>query len=157
MGRVEKIGGSNGIGSFGQLSIEQQTYSSVIQTLENVLNSIKDNNINKNAKSMKNEYPTTKGGYFGVKGTSTSKRVIYTNNPISKANDFFSKISKGYLSIKQSGNAKLAYLPDGTIITHRIYTKTSKTGRSPAVDINVKKAKINSKIKNQRIHFEEEK
>lgn len=157
MGRVSEMGVSNGVGTSRQLSLEQQVYSSLIQKLENTLNDIESYNINKNAKLMKNEYPITKSGYFGITGSSTNKRVIYTSNPILEANNFFNKISKGYISIKQSNNIKLAYLPDGSIITYRVYTKTSKTGSSPAVDINVKKSKVNSKIKYQRIHFEEEK
>ena len=66
MGRVSGIGGSTGVGTSGQLSLQQQTYSSLVQGLENVLNSIKTYNINKNAKAMASEYPTTKGGYFGI-------------------------------------------------------------------------------------------
>ena len=155
MGRVNGIGGSTGVGTSGQLSLQQQAYSSLIQGLENVLNSIKTYNINKNAKAIAKEYPTTKGGYFGKKGSSTNKRVINTDNPISEAANFFNKISMGYTHIKHDGKAKLAYLPDGSIITYRVYTITSKTGRSPAVDINVKSSKANPKIKDQRIHFEE--
>ena len=41
MGRVSGIGGSTGVGTSGQLSLQQQTYSSLVQGLENVLNSIK--------------------------------------------------------------------------------------------------------------------
>ncbi|MEE3343545.1 MAG: hypothetical protein VZS44_05600 [Bacilli bacterium] len=157
MGRINKIGGSTGVGNSKQLSLEQQAYSSLIKELENSINNIKTYNINKNAKAITNKYPITKGGYFGKKGSSTKIRVINTDKPISEAENFFNKISKGYTYIKSDGNVKLAYLPDGSIITYRVYTKTSKTGNSPAVDINIKSSKVNPKIKNQRIHFEEEK
>lgn len=157
MGRVSGIGGSTGVGTSGQLSLQQQTYSSLVQGLENVLNSIKTYNINKNAKAMASEYPTTKGGYFCKKGTSNKKRVIYTDNPISEANNFFNKISKGYYSKTIHGNATIVRLPDETVITYRVITKTSKSGNSPAVDININSSKANPKIKGQRIHFEKEK
>ena len=153
MGRVGSIGASNGLGSSGQLSLQQQAYSSLSQGLERVLNNIKTNNINKNVKAMKSEYPLTKGGYFGKPGKSDRVRVITADNPVKEATNFFDKISKGG-RIRHGGNAKIAVLADNSIITFRVSTKTSRTGKSPAVDINIKKSKVDSNIKGQKIHFE---
>jgi hypothetical protein len=157
MGRINHIGKSNGIGNSPQLSLEQQQYSILVSGLEQYINNIQKNNINSNAKAMASKYPTTKSGYFGKKSSSTKMRVINTNNPIEEATNFYNNITKGYYYKTQKGNALITYLPDETIITLRISTKTSKSGESPAVDINISKSKANPKIKEQRIHFQKEK
>lgn len=153
MGRVNRIGNHNGIGNSPQLSIYQTRYFKLVRSIEDQINKIENSNINSNVNNMTNDYPINKG-YFGEEGSSTSRRVIKTNTPIETSDDFFTRISRGCILIKDIFNGKIAYLQDGTVITYRIITKTNKKGESPAVDINIKKTKFSPKIKMQKIHFE---
>jgi hypothetical protein len=147
MGRI------NGIKDTGKYI---NNYSSSVSRIENRTNKSNRGNINSNIGKMKNAYPISGSGYFGEKGSSSKVRVIKSKDPIKTANDFFSKISKGGTKLKNDKNFKISSLSDGSIITMRISTKTSRKGKSPAVDINVKKSNIKTTVKNQKIHIEEE-
>ena len=155
MGRVNINSSSSGANAFGQISFEKQKISDKMEKIEKSLNNTKKYNINNNVKLISKKYPVTKDGYFGEKSNSSNRRVIKCDDPVKEANDFFSKISNGYSNLEVSGDRKVAKLPDNTFITYRIYTKTSREGKSPAVDINIKKSSVNTDIKNQKIHFEE--
>lgn len=105
--------------------------------------------IDDNVKMMKKEYPITKGGYFGRKGKNV--RVIDTDTPEKTSTDFFSKIGDGgHIDKLSNGKGYRIIFEDGTIVTHRISTKTEG---SPAVDINIVNSKL---IKTQKIHFVKE-
>lgn len=99
-----------------------------------------------NAHKMRKKYPTTKDGYFGVKGKSS--RVIYSKNHVKESKQFYSEISKGGKETSlPNGHGVQKTMRDGGKVTYR--EKTS-TPNSPAVDLG----KMQGKIKNQKIHFE---
>lgn len=107
--------------------------------------------IESNAKAMSKKYPMTHGGYFGQHGKSKRVRVIYSNDPIETAKDFYERISKGGVYSKLSnGHGEQALLSDKSRIVFRIHSKSG----SPAVEIFI----INANgVKEQKIHFEERK
>ena len=70
------------------------------------------------------------------------------------ARDFYEKIAKGGLEESLSnGKGVSTRMKDGTVI---VYREITSTPNSPAVEINIRKIKVNTKIKNQKIHFEKE-
>ncbi|MBP3815289.1 MAG: hypothetical protein J6H21_00315 [Firmicutes bacterium] len=106
----------------------------------------KPRTIDDNVKEMKKDYPYTKDGYFGKKGRNS--RVIETGNPEATSVDFFKKIGKGgFVDELPNGKGLRITFADGTVVTHRLVTKTPN---SPAVDINISHSNI---IKSQKVHF----
>lgn len=98
-----------------------------------------------NAKEMKRDYPY-KNGKFGEKGKNA--QIIKTDTPKETSIDFYNRLGKGGKTVPlPNGKGTMTTLPDGTIITHRIVTKTPN---SPAVDIKVQHSPV---IKSQKIHF----
>ena len=99
-----------------------------------------------NARKMRKEYPTTKGGYFGVAGKN--RRVIYSKNQYEESRRFYSKISEGGEQISlPNGNGIKRIMKDGGVVAYREETSTPD---SPAVDFG----KMKGKVRNQKIHFE---
>lgn len=99
-----------------------------------------------NAKKMERKYPTTKNGYFGVKGNN--KRVIYSENQYKESKSFYLKIGKGGVEVplpNKHGVQKT--MKDGGRVVYREKTSTKD---SPAIDLG----QMKGKIQNQRIHFE---
>ena len=102
--------------------------------------------ISGNAEEMKKDYPYTKNGKFGEKGKNA--QIIKTDTPAKTSIDFYNRLRKGgKIEPLPNGKGTMTTLPDGTIITHRLVTKTPN---SPAVDINVKHSQV---IKSQKVHF----
>ena len=102
--------------------------------------------IDDNVKVMKKDYPYTKDGLFGKKGKNA--RIIATDTPEATSIDFYQKIGKGgYVDELPNGKGTRVIFEDGTVVTHRIVTKTPN---SPAVDIKIVNSKL---IRKQKIHF----
>ena len=116
--------------------------------------------VERNARRMRRRYPLNRHGLFGEagKGRVTGKgvrkehkRVIKSANQNRTARDFYSKIGRGGKeSALPNGHGKRTDLPDKTTI---IYREKTSTPNSPAVSLNTR---TDSKIKNQKIHFEKE-
>lgn len=105
----------------------------------------KKGTVDYNAHKNRKKYPTTKGGYFGVKGEN--RRVIYSQNHYEESKEFYSKMSKGGIEGPlPNGHGKKKIMRDGGVVTYREETSTKG---SPAVDFG----KMKGKVKNQRIHF----
>lgn len=93
-------------------------------------------------------------GYFGIK-SGHSIRNIVSKNPLSTSIDFYEKISLGGIeTISNGGKLRITRMADGTVITMRT---TSHSDGTPAVQINITKSTHHSEIKQQKIHFVEEK
>lgn len=120
--------------------------SSVKHLYSGTNGSYENSSIGVNAKSMENDYKTTSGGYFGIKGKNT--RIISSSDPIATSKDFYSRLGRGgKTSTLPNGKGTKTVLGDGTVIVHRIITSTKG---SPAVEISVSGS---PHIKNQKIHF----
>lgn len=63
---------------------------------------------------------------------------------------FMDKIAKGGKETIHSDNLRITRMADGTVISHRI--KSSSDG-TPVVEINIRKSRTASGIKDQKIHF----
>lgn len=102
--------------------------------------------VDANVDAMIANYPINEAGFFGERGKN--ERVIKTPTPEATSMDFYGKIGiGGTVESLTNGKGTRTILDDGTIIVHRLITKTPN---SPAVSIKV----INSKrIKSQKIHF----
>lgn len=121
----------------------------------------KQTTIEENARRMKKKYPLNEEGYFGKRGKGRARgkrgkkekvRVIESNNQYRTARDFYLKIGRG---------GKEGPLPNGHGVERRlsddssiIYREKTGTENSPAVHIHINKE---SKIQNQKIHFERRK
>ena len=109
-------------------------------------NDVPRSSISDNAKAMKDTYPYTKEGKFGVKGKNV--RIIKTSTSKDTAEDFYHQISKGGTEEPLSnGKGVKTTLDDGTIIVHRPVTSTPD---SPAVEIQ---RSASPEIADQKIHF----
>lgn len=98
-----------------------------------------------------------KNGRFGVSSPSTGNvtRNIASTDPISTARDFYDKIALG--GIEQSYNnrqRKVTRMADGTHVTWRLISHSDGTS---VVEINIEHSTHTGGIKNQKIHFVEEK
>ena len=103
-------------------------------------------NVDANVASMSSIYPITESGYFGERGKN--ERVIKTADPEATSFDFYSRIGRGgKVEPLANGKGTRTTLDDGTIIVHRLITKTPD---SPAVSIKVIQS---NRIKSQKIHF----
>lgn len=107
--------------------------------------------ISENISRLANSYPYS-NGYFGVVGTTSKVRIIYSDNPRNTGKDFYEKISFGGVESKlPNGKGMKTNMADGTIITFR--PKTS-SDNNPGVDINISYSKEHGSLKQQKIHFE---
>lgn len=97
-------------------------------------------------------------GRFGVNSPSTGNRTrnIASSDPVSTAKDFYNKIAFGGIEIVYNGgNIRVTYMSDGSIITMRPIS-SSRDG-SPVVEINISGSTHPGGLKQQKIHFVEEK
>lgn len=107
-----------------------------------------------NLDSTLSTYPL-KNGYFGTKGTASRVREIHSRNHEFVAKDFFNKIAKGgILDLETLPGGVISRLKDGTIISYR---KITSSKNSPAVEIRFRSIKSKHDIKDQKIHFVQEK
>lgn len=95
-------------------------------------------------------------GRFGVSSPSTGNKTrnIESTDPVSTAKDFYNKIALG--GIEQTfnnGNLKVTRMADGTHVTWRLISHSDGT---PVVDINIDHSSHTGGIKEQKIHFVEE-
>lgn len=94
-------------------------------------------------------------GYFGVKGSSFGVREIHARNHEEVAKDFFNKIAKGgILDLQTLKGGVISRLKDGTVISYR---KITSSNNSPAVEIRFRKLGSKYGIKDQKIHFVQDK
>lgn len=91
-------------------------------------------------------------GRFGVSSPSTGNntRNIISSNPLKAANDFYAKIAKGGIEKKINDNHRITRMSDGTIVSYRIKSVSDGT---PVIEINIRRSKNSSGVKNQKIHF----
>lgn len=92
-------------------------------------------------------------GYFGsrLKGKSRDLRTLISDDPIKDARELFRQLSEGGDIVPTDNPHQTLYLlPGGAYVSLRIVTSTEG---SPAVEINVKSDKANTKVKSQKIHF----
>jgi len=106
----------------------------------------------RNIERLKQEFPTTRGGYFGSRSTSTNRRNIASADPLATARKFFELISRGgQRTTEHKPGVTRVRFPDGSNITYR---PVSSSDGSPVVDINLKI--LQDKIaRYQKIHFTE--
>ena len=87
----------------------------------------------------------------GAPGKSRDLRTLISDNPIKDARELFKQLSEGGDIVPTDNPHQILYLlPGGTYVSLRIITSTEG---SPAVEINVKSDKANTKVKSQKIHF----
>lgn len=90
-------------------------------------------------------------GYFGVRGSSSDRRQMFSDDPLAQARDFYETSTYGGVETSlKNGKGVMTTMSDGTVISMR---GTSKSG-SPAVDISIRQSSDPAGIKEQRIHFE---
>lgn len=100
------------------------------------------------------KYPLS-NGYFGSKGSSFGIREIHSRNHEETAKDFFNKIAKGgILDLQTIKGGVVSRMKDGTIISYR---KVTSSNNSPAVEIRFRKLDSKYGIKDQKIHFVQDK
>ena len=91
-------------------------------------------------------------GYFGEKGKNRQVRVIYGDNPVMIAEEFYKKITNGgKVEMLPNGKGKITRMPDGSVI---VFRRTTKSDDNPAVNIDISKSTDSGDIKTQKIHFE---
>ncbi len=106
--------------------------------------------LEQNIGSTITKYPIT-NGYFGVKGSSFGIREIHSRNHEETAKDFFNKIAKGgILDLHTIKGGVISRLKDGTFVSYR---KITSSNNSPAVEIRFRKLGSKYGIKDQKIHF----
>jgi len=108
--------------------------------------------ISRNIERLRKEFPTSPGGYFGSRSTSTNRRNIASADPPRTARKFFDILSRGgQRSTDHKSGASRVRFPDGSNITYR---PVSSSDGSPVVDVNLKIS--HGKIaRYQKIHFTE--
>ncbi len=110
------------------------------------------NSIGDNLSRVTNDYHYS-NGYFGysVKGKEGRTRHIESDDPISTSADLYNKLTYGGIEEPLSnGKGTLAIMKDGTIVSYREHLSSDGT---PVVDINIRRSKNSSGIKQQKIHF----
>ena len=153
MGRPGNTNTNYGNSSNPQIGIDQEKYDNKVSENYSSLNETsydEKSNIYSNAKKASNIFPMTEKGFFGVQGDNC--RVIKCSNAYSDSQLFFNILKSGGGPEKEFTNGHGVYvdLADGTRVSYRKYTSTKG---SPAVEITVSGS---DKVKNQKIHFEEE-
>lgn len=107
-----------------------------------------------NVNNIKASYPLS-DGYFGVKGSSRRIREIHSKNHEAVAKDFFNTIAKGgILDLKTIPGGVVSRLKDGTVVSYR---KITSSFNSPAVEIRFRSVDSKYGIKDQKIHFVQDK
>ena len=110
--------------------------------------------LEQNVEGITASFPLT-NGYFGIKGTSWGIREIHSRNHEATAKDFFNRIAKGgILDLNTIKGGVVSRLKDGTIISYR---KITSSNNSPAVEIRFRKLNAKFGIKDQKIHFVQDK
>jgi hypothetical protein len=93
--------------------------------------------------------------FFGTKGSSYGVREIHSRNHEKTAKDFFNKIARGgILDLHTINGGVISRMKDGTVISYRKITSSSN---SPAVEIRFRKLDSKYGIKDQKIHFVQDK
>lgn len=95
-------------------------------------------------------------GRFGVSSPSTGNKTrnIASPDPVGTAKDFYDRIALG--GIEQSfngGKLKVTRMADGTHVSWRLISHSDGT---PVVEINIDHSTHTGGIKDQKIHFVEE-
>lgn len=94
-------------------------------------------------------------GYFGVKGSSVGVREIHSRNHEATAKEFFNKIARGgLLDLKTISGGVVSRLQDGTVVSYR---KITSSDNSPAVEIRFRKLNEKFGVRDQKIHFVQDK
>ena len=107
-----------------------------------------------NVNNIKASYPLS-DGYFGVKVSSRRIREIHSKNHEAVAKDFFNTIAKGgILDLKTIPGGVVSRLKDGVVVSYR---KIISSLNSPAVKIRFRSVDSKYGIKDQKIHFVQDK
>ena len=104
--------------------------------------------LDRNISRLAERYPLTEYGYFGSSGNGDHVRVIYSDDPVGEAIEFFKVLSEGgIVSSKSNDRIELVDMPDGSIVSFRIESKSG----GPAIGINnAENSRLNFI---QKIHF----
>ena len=97
-------------------------------------------------------------GRFGVNSPSTGNKTrnIVSSDPLSTAKDFYDKIAfGGKEAVYKGGQLRITHMADGSVVTMR--TISSSPDGSPVVEINISGSTHTGGLKEQKIHFVEEK
>ncbi len=97
-------------------------------------------------------------GRFGVNSPSSGNKTrnIASADPLATAKDFYDKIAfGGKETVYNGGERYTTHMADGSIITMR--PVSSSPDGSPAVEINIVHSSHTGGLKQQKIHFVEEK
>ena len=97
-------------------------------------------------------------GRFGLNSPSTGNRTrnIISSDPMATAKDFYDRIAYGGREIVYKGEKlNITHMADGSVISMR--TVSSSPDGSPVVEINISGSTHTGGIKEQKIHFVEEK
>ena len=110
--------------------------------------------LDQNLNSVSLSYPIS-NGYFGIKGSSYGIREIHSRNHEKTAKDFFNKIARGgILDLQTIKGGVVSRMKDGTVVSYR---KITSSNNSPAVEIRFRKLDSKFGIKDQKIHFVQDK
>lgn len=116
-------------------------------------NSAVDEQIKNNVARTIRYFPTSSGGYFGSRSTSSKTRNIADKNPERGAKKMFDSLTKGQrVQVDKSSGRRRATFRDGSNITFR---PKSRDG-SPVIDINLRSQRSGI-AKKQKVHFIQEK
>lgn len=97
-------------------------------------------------------------GRFGLNSPSIGNRTrnIISSDPMATAKDFYDRIAYGGREIVyKGGKLNITHMADGSVISMR--TVSSSPDGSPVVEINISGSTHTGGIKEQKIHFVEEK
>lgn len=112
--------------------------------------------IGQNIMIAKSKY-SYKDGYFGEKSPSTGSRTrnIASEDPKATAIDFYNKVAFGGVErTYENGKRKITNMADGTVVTWR---EISHSDGTSVVEINIKSSSHTGGVKQQKIHFTEDK
>ena len=113
--------------------------------------------IGQNILITSSKYPC-ENGRFGKSSPSTGNKTrnIASENPLATATDFYDRLAFGGIEkIYNNGTLHITQMADGSIITMRPVS-SSRDG-SPVVEINISGSTHTGGLKQQKIHFVEEK
>lgn len=97
-------------------------------------------------------------GRFGVNSPSSGikTRNFASSDPLATAKEFYDKIAfGGKETVYNGGKLYITHMADGSVVTMR--TISSSPDHSPVVEINISGSTHNGGLKEQKIHFVEEK
>lgn len=105
-----------------------------------------------NIAKLRERYPTTPGGYFGVRGKGKYVRLIQARDPYAAAQDFWSRITRGgIVDTTPNGHPRIRF-EDGSQITYRVATTTAG---SPGITLTIESTGLGI-ARFQRLHFRKE-